>query len=510
METSFEVKFLLDLFYLKGAKTTKNIFSMKSASKQLIVALLCFFVLASCKKNETVIQNRTTNGPPRADAGPDQTHYFPVDFVTLDGSLSSDPDSNIISYRWTTISGPSSPGMALSNEQTKKQVRGLLEGVYQFQLEIQDAGGLYSRDSVQVTVFPGTDTVTVVSGNATLTHVGSLSEAKSVEPATAANKLVFAGGSRHDNSPTASVDIYNLSANTWSMAKLSEARSGITTATVGTTILYAGGHHRNFSSRVDIYDAAGNTWTTAELGIPRINMTTAVSGNKVFFVGGAFTNWVDVYDDAAKTWSATHLSEARTGMCAIAAGNKVFFAGGYKKYGGLDDIPLEFSTKIDIYNTVTNSWSTAELEEARAGIAVGTAGNKVFFAGGWSYLPSGAYVESKLIDVYDIVAETWTKTELSDTRTITAVAMVGNKILFAGDEKSGTVDIYDASLNRWSTTRLNQPRSISSTATVGHKVLFFTGYPNYNRIDIYDASSNTWTTSELNKSLSFICNYCRQ
>ncbi|MEJ7588787.1 MAG: hypothetical protein WKI04_14620 [Ferruginibacter sp.] len=144
--------------------------------------------------------------------------------------------------------------------------------------------------------------------------------------------------------------MYNLSTNTWSTARLSEIRAGITVATVGNKILYAGGFgNGSSSSRVDIYDAAANTWSTAELSMARSQMTTAVAGNKAFFAGweyNAFTNRVDIYDASTNMWSTAELSGARTGMSAIAAGNKVFFAGGYRKYDGIDEVPYDFSTRL--------------------------------------------------------------------------------------------------------------------------------------------------------------------
>ena len=91
------------------------------------------------------------NRPPVTDAGTDQTINLPTNTVNLDGSGSTDPDNNIISYQWTKISGPSSFSMPNSTT-AQPVVNDLAAGVYQLELKVTDAGGLYSKDTMQVTV----------------------------------------------------------------------------------------------------------------------------------------------------------------------------------------------------------------------------------------------------------------------------------------------------------------------------------------------------------------------
>jgi hypothetical protein len=117
---------------------------IKFAACILIIGLaLC----VSCKKPP--IQNKA----PGAHAGTDQTITLPVDSAILDGSSSTDPDNNITSYVWTKISGPSSFNITYANA-VHTQVNNLAQGVYQFELKVTDAGGLFARDTVQVTVIP--------------------------------------------------------------------------------------------------------------------------------------------------------------------------------------------------------------------------------------------------------------------------------------------------------------------------------------------------------------------
>ena len=99
----------------------------------------------------TVLSTTSTNQPPIACAGTDQNITLPTNTINLDGSCSSDPDNNITQYQWTKISGPSSFTITISSA-IQTQVSNLIEGIYQFELRVTDAGGLFSKDTVQVTV----------------------------------------------------------------------------------------------------------------------------------------------------------------------------------------------------------------------------------------------------------------------------------------------------------------------------------------------------------------------
>jgi hypothetical protein len=103
-----------------------------------------------CSTDEVVVS--AGNSPPTANAGPDQE----VDSgagVTLNGSGSSDPNGDPLTYEWTQTGGP---GAALSGAETANAGFTAPSGpaTLTFELEVCDNGGpsLCSTDSVVITV----------------------------------------------------------------------------------------------------------------------------------------------------------------------------------------------------------------------------------------------------------------------------------------------------------------------------------------------------------------------
>jgi len=106
------------------------------------------------QSTDSVIVNvLTTNEPPVADAGLDQTVDEKV-LVTLDGTGSTDPDDGIVSYLWTqtrglsvTLSDNSSPSPTFTSLDLPLGPETLT-----FELVVTDAGGLMSSDKVIVNI----------------------------------------------------------------------------------------------------------------------------------------------------------------------------------------------------------------------------------------------------------------------------------------------------------------------------------------------------------------------
>jgi hypothetical protein len=175
---------------------------MKVQIKTLFVFFSKLFAILSCKRELSCENcngnNSVANKPPVACAGADQTIALPTNAVTLDGSCSADPDNNIVGYEWSKIAGPTSFAITNANV-VKTQVDNLAEGTYQFELKVTDAGGLFSNDTVKVTINPAPPLTMVCDSNrpqinVRLVQVGTLSLARAgMVAAAAGNKILFAG-----------------------------------------------------------------------------------------------------------------------------------------------------------------------------------------------------------------------------------------------------------------------------------------------------------------------------
>jgi hypothetical protein len=413
-----------------------------------------------------------SNHPPVANAGPDQTIILPINSVTINGSASTDPDNNIISYSWTKISGSISFTFASSNA-VQTVVSNLVMGIYQFELKVTDAGGLFSKDTVQVIVnsVPPPPPQICDSINRPLVNLKLIPVAVHPKPrmemaiASAGNKLLFAGGGCYclNDSVTTRVDIYDIINQTWSTGQLSEARVIITAVAAGDKIFFAGG----------------------EVGDGTLPVTT-----------------VDIYNVTTNQWSTSQLSTAGHSITAATVADKVLFAGGD---GGFTGPGRE--RRVDIYNLTTNSWSTAQLSEPKQGPTAVTTNGKIFFGGGHTHNNSTYFVSDK-IDIYDNATNTWSVAALNERRVGHGGIAVADKIYWAGGSTTGnstsllcSVEIRGVNMGSTVIQSLSEP-SGGQALLKNNKILFFTiNGMNDNTIDIYDVSSASWSIGVLPQNI---------
>jgi hypothetical protein len=426
-------------------------------------------------------QPQHSNQPPRAVAGFDRVISLPKDSVWLHGTGSTDPDSNIASYLWTKISGPSSFNVVNPNA-VNVQVTNLVQGVYQFELKVTDSAGLSSVSRVQVTVKAATSCENV---NRPLVNL-QLSMVTPTPINTQAigaigSKLLFLQWECPDCDDTikkrAYFNIFDVATGAWSISHdyLLNPRSGAI-VTAGNKIFFAGGFDTDGEtfavvfSTVDIYDISSDSWSSASLSEARYDLATAVVNNKVLFAGGIrqrpntpanYYTWeasdmVDIYDVSSNTWSTASLSEARIGLAAVSIGDKVYFAGG-ENYSSDGYSSKVFSDRVDIYNSANDTWSTWSLTRPRSQMTSISSASKIFWAGGVDSViyDNGQYSleATGSIDIDDINSASLTTTCLSQPGSPPA-ALSNGKIIFA--TTSNKFDMLDLTTNVWSVGVLNQ------------------------------------------------------
>jgi len=243
----------------------------------------------------------------------------------------------------------------------------------------------------------------------------------------------------------------------------------------------------------------------AQLSLDRKYVVAVAAGNKILFAGGMIdTGWgivgfvpqsrVDIFDVVTLTRTTAELSQPRWNVGAAAVGNKIYFAGGYTAYE-------MGSNRVDIYDVSANTWSTATLSQARADVAVSGAKNKVIFAGG-----KGETVPeylSSVIDILNLSNNSWTTGSFASNRGPVA-ASAGNIIAIAGYNSSGNSNarIHDISSNVWSSEPLyfnSNPSKIIAAGAAGKIIFGATGGPSTSPplIRILNTSNSQWSQQQL-------------
>jgi hypothetical protein len=387
------------------------------------------------------------NHPPIANAGPDQTIILPENSVNLDGSNSSDPDNNITTYKWTKVSGPSTFNIT-GPSAMQTSVTGLVKGVYQFELQVTDAGGIVDKDTMEVKLIENSVvSVCIIPG---ATKVASFSAARVDLASTICNnKFYYSDGW--------TMDVFDPVSNTIiASSSLSMHRSHVSAITAGDKVFFTGGYiyppattsQGTYVSRIDIYNTTTGTWTTAELSTPRILPAgTCTLGNKVFFAGGysgpnSATSRIDMYDLLTNSWSQRELSQAGSYVTAIVQGKIWFITPG--------------SNHLDVYDAATDSWSIMNLgfpiyenlNTSTYNYNAPQIGNKIYFTG------------CQQVKIYDILTRSWSVISLSESKFFIPAVAANGKIAFIGGMTSWyvyskTIEIYDPATNSWSSRMMD-------------------------------------------------------
>jgi hypothetical protein len=153
-----------------------------------------------------------------------------------------------------------------------------------------------------------------------------------------------------------------------------------------------------------------------------------------------YSSTIDIYDAGKDEWSDMQMPRERGFSGVAAVENKIYIAGGKNLSGSI--------TVVDVYNHVSGEWSVLEAPHPHPIASVISVNGKVFIAGG-----DGK--DNRSLDIYDTTTETWTSTELSDSRFSMGIATANQKVVFFGGNFSRNIDVYDVKNDTWQWAKLS-------------------------------------------------------
>jgi hypothetical protein len=261
------------------------------------------------------------------------------------------------------------------------------------------------------------------------------------------DKIIYAGG-RKFGTQIDSIAVYDIPTKKMMQgAKLSSKRTVANTIINGSKIIYVGGYIGccDESDAIEIYDVMTNKVVFTKMPEQKHSISLGIVNNKLIVLGGKFDSSSGFYFNSTKadiidlaTFKVTTIdTKIKTAnMKTITIGNKVVF------YGGDND--TEFPCAIT-YNDTDGKFTYNKLETSDTHYAIkgGKVGNKLILAGAKSF--------SSKVYIYDSVSDTWSNKTLSVPRYNVGFAITNNTLVIAGGNIadyafSDEVDIYTEAL----------------------------------------------------------------
>lgn len=218
---------------------------------------------------------------------------------------------------------------------------------------------------------------------------------------------------------------------------------------------------------VEEYDPATDTWTR------RANMPTARDGHvatvvdgKIYVIGGepsaqASIPTVEAYDPVTDAWTQkANMPTRRTFACAGAVSGKIYVISGVKAGKSTNPQwdthadPLEETRAVEEYDLVTDTWTRkADIPTQRDGAAAAVVNGKLYVMGGATGDLHSPPV--KTVEEYDPSTDTWTrKAPMPTARIFPSATVMGGKIYVVGgaiwpNTFFSTVEMFDPVTDTW-------------------------------------------------------------
>lgn len=223
--------------------------------------------------------------------------------------------------------------------------------------------------------------------------------------------------------------------------------------------------------------AQGGTWSIkAPMPTARWGAASAILDGKVYVVGGQSATQpevsvLEVYNPVRNSWATrAPMPTARFAPVAEVVGGKLYVIGGYLPDLGCCGVA---TAVVEVYNPVTDSWSTGTPMPTARQRAAGTAiSGKIYIVGG--NIP-GLFPALSTLEVYDPATDTWdtSRAPMPTARFAAGAAALDGLLYVVGGELcggcavTGTLEVYDPLTDEWSSAAsMPTPRDELTNAVV--------------------------------------------
>jgi N-acetylneuraminic acid mutarotase len=238
-------------------------------------------------------------------------------------------------------------------------------------------------------------------------------------------------------SALSSVDIYNPVSQTWTSGPaMPVAARGATAVYLNNSIYVFGGYNTGQRAIYQALNLTTNTWTQGSLFGGSWEPTAAVVNNRIFVLGGEDSK-NSTREFFPSTGTFTSLANNPNGSFAsraVAFGGLLYLVGATTSY-------TPDSTRLDIFDPSTNTWSTAPADGllARTQFAAGNDSQYIYVAGGSSTGFNDTAPFYTDFSIYNTATDSWsTSTALPvGLRESAGIVVNGRFYVFGGFKDGG-------------------------------------------------------------------------
>ncbi|MGA3115772.1 MAG: kelch repeat-containing protein [Syntrophobacteraceae bacterium] len=303
--------------------------------------------------------------------------------------------------------------------------------------------------------------------------------------------FVFGGNSRTEPSPLNSTEMFDASVGSWVYKADNNNTTGVeeVTGAVVNGKFYVFGDASGEDPYFDgVYDPTVDAWAPiAPMLTPRSNAPAVAYNGKIYVfagngAGGVHYTLVEAYDPGSDTWqTVTNIPQVVASPAVALVGDNVYVIGGGSPSEG------KMVNTVYMYNFTTDTWKTsgfAPLPNPRAFECNGAApvvDGKIYLIGGLAGTKSSLSA-SKKVDIYDTVSNTWQSGTPLPTPIFSQFSTILNNLIYVvggntSETSSGGNNNASITAAVWVYDLLappGQPTSVKATATgVGQVTVAF-------------------------------------